>query len=217
MSVTGYTPHLQASGYAPEEQLPGVFIGFASLGFVLVLLSIVLSVYLSPVENPGFHFGGDGLNTALLVICMSMTACASGLVFYIRSKDFTFGALFWLVLAAAAVVISLNAQLHLGASGFEIPAGWSATFLVYSLGVVAMFMLFSRELRSSRTFLTLLAAAIAFLFIHACIDGLVSGFYLWKDVLGEGSSLIAAFLLLLATSARLVLLIEQLQRRRRFG
>lgn len=217
MSVTGYAPQMPASGYAPEEQLPGIFIGFASLGFVLVLLSIVLSVHLSPVENPGFHFGGDGLNTALLVICMSMTAGASGLVFYIRSKDFTFGTLFWLVLAAAAVVISLDAQLHLDANGFEIPGGWSAPFLVYSLGVVAMFMLFSREIRSSRTFLTLLAAAIAFLVIHAGIDGLVPGSYLWKDVAGQGSGLIAAFLLLLATSARLVLLIEPLHRRRRFG
>lgn len=217
MSVTGYTPQIHASGYAPEEHLPGIFIGFASLGFVLVLLSIVISVYLSPVDNPGFHFGGDGLNTALLAICMSMTAVAAALVFYIRCKDSRYSALFWLVIAAVCVVFSLDAQLHLEGGRFESSGGWAATFLFYCLGAAAVCGLFGREIRRSRTFLILFAAAAVFFVIHAGIDGLVPGTFIWKDVAGEGSRLIAAFLLLLATSARLVLLIEQMHRRRRFG
>jgi hypothetical protein len=215
MSVTGYARQMQASGYAPEEQLPGIFIGFASIGFVLVLLSIVLSVYLSPIDNPGFHFGGDGLNTALLALCTSMAAVASALVFYIRGKDSRYSALFWLVLAAACLVFSLDVQLHLDSGGLEPSGGRTATFLFYCLAAAAVFGLFGREIRRSRTFVTLLAAAVAFFVIYAGIDGLVPGSFLWKDVVGEGSKLIAAFLLLLASSARLVLLIEQLYARRR--
>lgn len=227
MSATGYTPQLPASGYAPEEHLPGIFIGFASLGFVLVLLSIVLSVYLSPMEDPALQFGGHGLNIALCSICMSMTAVAAALVFYIRSKDFTFGALFWLLLAMACVAVSLDAQLAfdgreaIGLSagiGGDGPSGDLAeTIVVYVLGGVATLGLFGREIRTSRTFVALIAAAAAFYFIHAGMDALVPSTFIWKDVPSQGSRLIAGFLLLLATSARLVLLIEQLHTRRRFG
>jgi hypothetical protein len=226
MSVTGYTSQISASGHGPEEHLPGIFIGFASLGFVLVLLSIVLSVYLSPMENPALHFRGNGLNTALSAICMSMAAVAAALVFYLRSKNFSYGALFWLVLAGACVVFSLDAQLALDGGGADRPGNgiggpgpagqWTGTIL-YCAGAAAVLGLFAREIRTSRTFVILLAVAAVFFVIHAGIDGLVPNRFIWKDVPSQGSRLIAVFFLLLATTARLVLLIEQLPARRRFG
>ncbi|WP_350090483.1 hypothetical protein [Hoeflea sp.] len=194
-----------------------MFVSFASLAFVLVLLSIVISVHLSPPGNPAQEFGEQGLNTALKSLLAAMSGMAAVLVFYIRAKRFDPGALFWLAIAMACVFFAL--EIRLGAGLFTAPpmaAGWVVAAGL-AVAILGFFALSAREIRASRTFLTLFSVAVAFVALDAAVSVAMPADTGWRQVLVEGSGLIGMFFLFLAVSARLVLLIDQLSVRRRFG
>jgi hypothetical protein len=228
MSFSGFVQNTSAHGFATEEDLPRIFIWFAAIALTMVLLSIVVSVYLSPADDPTFQFSEEGINTALSAICMAMAGLASALVFYMRAKDFDYGALFWLVLAAGCIFLSLDEQLGFherggnildssSVGGLETFRNWNDVIVIaYGFVVLAVAGLFGREIMRSKTFAVLLAIGFAFFAIHTAVDSIVPSSFIWKDVPEEGSKLISVFFLFLATSARLVLLIEQLFKRQRF-
>lgn len=193
-----------------------MFVSFASLAFVLVLLSIVISVHLSPPGNPAQEFGERGLNTALKSLLAAMSGMAAALVFYIRTKRFDRGALFWLAIAVVCVFFALEARWGAGLLTAGPEAGWVGASGL-GVAILALLILFAREIRACRTFLTLFSVAVAFVALDAVGSMAMPAATGWKQVLLEGSGLIGVLLLFLAVSARLVLLIDQLSARRRFG
>lgn len=222
MSFSGFAGSDVNCSNAEEEHLPGLFVWFASLSSVAVVLSIVASVYLSPADDPTFQFSEEGINTALSAICMAMAGVCAALVFYVRAKTFDYGALFWLLLAAGCIFLSLDEQLGFherGGSmldssslgGLESFRNWNDVIvIVYGAVVVAVAGLFRHEVLVSKTFAFLLAIGFGFFAIHTAVDSIVPSSFVWKDVPEEGSKLISVFFLFLATSARLVMLIEQI-------
>lgn len=194
-----------------------MFVSFASLAFVLVLLSIVISVHLSPPGNPAQEFGELGLNTALKSLLAAMSGMAAALVFYIRTKRFDRGALFWLAIAVVCVFFALEARWGAGLlTAGPVMAGWVGASGL-GVAILALLILFAREITACRTFLTLFSVAVAFVALDAVGSMAMPAATGWKQVLLEGSGLIGVLLLFLAVSARLVLLIDQLSARRRFG
>ncbi len=194
-----------------------MFVSFASLAFVLVLLSIVISVHLSPPGNPALEFGEQGLNTALKSLLAAMSGMAAALVFYIRAKRFDHGALLWLAIAGTCVSFALAARWT-GGLPIATPAmaGWVGASAL-GIAALAFLILFGRELRESRTVLTLFSVAVAFVALDMVVSVAMPAATGWGHVLAESSGLIGVFLLFLAVSARLVLLIDQLSAPRRFG
>lgn len=193
-----------------------MFVSFASLAFVLVLLSIVFSVHLSPPGNPAQEFGERGLNTALKSLLAAMSGMAAALVFYIRTKRFDRGALFWLAIAVVCVFFALEARWGAGLLTAGPEAGWVGPSGL-GVAILALLILFAREITACRTFLTLFSVAVAFVALDAVGSMAMPAATGWRQVILEGSGLIGVLLLFLAVSARLVLLIDQLSARRRFG
>lgn len=217
MSISELGERLSSRSQPGEEQLPAMFVSFASLAFVLVLMSIVISVHLAPPGNPAQQFGEQGLNTALKSLLAAMSGMAAVLVFYIRAKRFDHGALFWLAIAMGCVSFALDTRWDAGLlTAPPMAAGWAgaAGMGVAMLGLLA---LFAREIRACRTFLILFSVAVAFVALDAVVSMAIPAATGWRQVLVEGSGLIGVFFLFLAVSARLVLLIDQLSVRRRFG
>lgn len=95
-------------------------------------------------------------------------------------------------------------------------AGWVGASGL-GVAILALLILFAREITACRTFLTLFSVAVAFVALDAVGSMAMPAATGWKQVLLEGSGLIGVLLLFLAVSARLVLLIDQLSARRRFG
>lgn len=217
MSMSQSTPRFSSQMNAGEEHLPGLFVSFASLAFVLVLLSIAVSVHLSPPENPALQFGEQGLNTALTSLFVAMGGMASALVFYIRVKVFDYGALFWLMIALVCVFFSIEDRLATDAAVYAgLQGGWRGV-VGWSMAVAVFLGLFCREIRACRTFLVLFAAAIAFIALNGVTNVMTSTTAGWSKILADSLGLIGVFFLFLSISARLVLLIEDLSARRRFG
>lgn len=99
---------------SPEEELPRLFIWFASLSSVSVVLSIFVSVYLSPADDPTSQFPEEGTNMALSAICMAMAGVSAALVFYLRGQNFRLSSA---VLAAAGP--GLHFPVDRRAAGFS--------------------------------------------------------------------------------------------------
>lgn len=162
---------------------------------------------------------------------MAMAGAVSALIFYIRAKNFNYGALFWLLLAMGCIFLSLDEQLGFHERGgvmldtssvgnLEVFRNWNDIIvIVYGFIVLAVAGLFGREILNSKPFAVLLAIGFGFFVIHTAVDSMVPSSFIWKDVPEEGSKLISVFFLFLATSARLVLLIEQMfvQQRSRYS
>ncbi|WP_420408269.1 hypothetical protein [Hoeflea sp.] len=217
MSVSELGERFFSRNQSGEEQLPALFVSFASLAFVLVLLSIVISVHLSPPGDPAREFGAQGLNTALKSLLAAMSAMAAVLVFYIRTKRFDRGALLWPVIAVTCMAFALEIGWNGGLFNAEaLLGGWAGAFGLGAATFVFL-ALFGREIRTCQTFLVLFSVAAGFIILNVAIGMAVPVTPGWKQVVVEGFGLIGAFFLFLAVSARLVLLIDQLSARRRFG
>jgi hypothetical protein len=217
MSVSEPGEFFSSRSQPGEERLTAMFVSFASLAFVLVLLSIVISVHLSPPGSPAQEFGEQGLNTALKSLLAAMSGMAAVLVFYIRAKRFDHGALLWLVIALACVSFALEARWGAGllAAGSGT-VGWIGAAGL-AVATLACLILFAREIRACQTFLILFSVSVAFVALDAAVSIAMPANQGWRQVFVEGSGLIGVFFLFLAVSARLVLLIDQLSARRRFG
>lgn len=227
MGISDFAGWEHGRHQSPEEELPRLFVWFASLSSVAVVLSIFVSVYLSPADDPTFQFSEEGINTALSAICMAMAGVSAALVFYLRARTFDYGALFWLLLAAGCIFLSLDEQLGFherggmmldtsSLGGLESFRNWNDIIVIaYGFIVLAVAGLFGREILNSRTFTVLLVIGFGFFAIHTAVDSIVPSSYVWKDVPEEGSKLISVFFLFLATTARLVLLIEEMLPARR--
>ncbi|WP_097109255.1 hypothetical protein [Hoeflea halophila] len=95
--------------------------------------------------------------------------------------------------------------------GLESFRNWNDIIVIaYGFVVLAVAGLFRREVLRSKTFATLLAIGFGFFVIHTAVDSIVASSFVWKDVPEEGSKLLSVYLLFLATTARLVLLIEEM-------
>lgn len=203
-----------------SEHLPRIFVVFAVLGTLCVIASIVVSMVFAPEHDPMFHFGEEGLNTALSATSLSMASAVSAMVFYLRLKDWSPGAVFWLVLAAGCLFLSLDEQLGfherggmaLDVSRFgELKAfrNWNDIIVIfYGLIAIAIAAVFGREILHSRHFAGLFAVSFTFYAAHTAIDSILPSSIDWKDIPEEGTKLMSVFLLFLASCARFVLLID---------
>lgn len=202
------------------ERLPRIFVIFAILGTLCIAASIAVSVVFAPEHDPMFHFSEKGLNTALSTLCLSMAGAVSAMVFYLRLSDWSPGAIFWLVLAAGCVFLSLDEQLefherggmalHASSAGaLEWFRNWNDIIvIVYGLVAMAIAALFGREILASRHFAVLFAVGFAFYAVHTAVDSTLPRSLVWKDIPEEGAKLVSVYFLFLAACARFVMLIE---------
>ena len=209
-----------AMGDTSSQRMPRIFVIFAILGTLSIAASIAVSILSAPAHDPMFHFSEKGLNTALSTLCLSMAGAVSAMVFYLRLSDWSPGALFWLVLAAGCVFLSLDEQLEFherggmalyanGVETLEWFRNWN-DIIVIIYGVVAMAIaaLFGREILASKHFVVLFAVGFAFYAIHTAVDSTLPRSLAWKDIPEEGAKLACAYFLFLAACARFVMLIE---------
>lgn len=215
---------LSAKDYAMQrplpEHLPEIFSTFAILGTLCVAASIAVSIMIVPEHDPMFHFSEEGLNTALSSVCLSMAGVVSAMVFYLRLKDWSPGAIFWLILAAGCLFLSLDEQLGFHERGgvaldvssvgdLESFRNWNDIIVIlYGLVAMAIAALFGREIIASRHFAVLFAVGFAFYAVHTAVDSIFPNSLAWKDIPEEGAKLFSVYFVFLATCARFVMLLE---------
>lgn len=204
---------------------PAHFKAFAALSTIGILCCIAASVFIAPASKPLFHFGENGAITALSSVCLAMSSALAALVFYLRTKDWNFGSLFWLAMAAGCLFLSLDEQLMFherGGHAIEATGIGKAEFfrnwndlIVISYGFVALAIaaVFGREILNCRTFAILFAIGFAFYVIHTGIDSILPKSVAWKDIPEESSKLLSVFCLFLAVSAQALALVEKMLNR----
>ncbi len=205
---------------------PPVFKGFAVLGAIGLVCCVVASIVFAPASNPVFHFGENGAITALSSVTLAMASALALMVFYLRSRDWDLGTLFWLILAGGCLFLSLDEQLMFHERGGHVieatAIGQPSLFrnwndlIVIGYGVVALAIaaMFGREILKCRTFALFFATGFAFYAIHTGIDSLVPKSVPWKDIPEETAKLACVFSLFMGVCGQLLAMTETLLTKR---
>ncbi len=180
------------------------------IGLLASATIIYVSVAFAPADKPLFHFGEDGLITALSSVFLAMSGAVAMVVFFLRRHDGLAPGLFWFGTMSALVFLALDEQLKfherggnllknevLGVSHFF--RNWN-DLIVIMYGVIAIIIafLFRREIIQNRAFAALLTISFSFYALHTAVDSLIPSAYLWKDIPEEGAKVACGMFILLA-------------------
>jgi hypothetical protein len=211
-----------AAGTAHRLTPPALFKGFALLGTVGVVACVTASIVFAPASNPVFHFGEDGAITALSSVTLAMASALALMVFYLRMRDWSLGALFWLVLAGGCLFLALDEQLMFHERGghvieatsvgeAELFRNWNDLIVIaYGAFALAIAAVFGREVVKCRTFAAFFVLGFAFYAVHTGIDSLVPNTLAWKDIPEETAKLVCVFAMFLGICAQLLALTEKM-------
>lgn len=200
---------------------PGHFWALAATGIAGIFACILASIFFAPASNPTFHFSEDGAINALSSVTLAVTAAFAFVVFYLRTANFNSGTVFWLILAAGSLFLSLDEQLQFherGGSALELTRigksellrNWNDLIVIaYGLAALGIGALFRHEIFNCRVFAMFFAAAFGFYAIHTGIDSLVPTAVAWKDIPEESAKLLSVFSVLLGVFAQLLAVIER--------
>ncbi len=215
-------PHSRITELAKPLAPSAVFKPFALLSTVGVLCYILVSIVFAPASEPMYHFSENGAITALSSVCMAMSGALALVVFYLRTKAWTVGGLFWILLACGCIFLSLDEQLMLHERGGraisatsvgepEFFRNWN-DIIVIGYGIVALGVgaFFAREIVKCKVFAALFVIGFLFYMAHTGLDSTLPNTVLWKDIPEESSKLLSVFSLFLALAAQTLAQVENI-------